>query len=53
MGGGDGAIQKSLSPYQSVPVGCCVARVFQLVAANGDTDTMRFGVVVLDDGNKS
>ena len=52
-GGGDGAVQKALSSRQAGAVGCCVAREFQLVAAEGDTDTMRFGLVGPDASNKS
>ena len=50
---GDGAIQKALSRHQAGIVGYCVAREFQLVAANSDTDTMSFGLVGPDAGNKS
>ena len=52
-GGRDGAIQKALSSRQAGAVGFCVAGEFQLVAANGDTDTMIFGLVGPDAGNKS
>ena len=52
-GGGDGAVQNSLSRRQAGAVGCGVAREFQLFANNGDTDTMRFGLVGTDAGNKS
>ena len=52
-GGGDGAVQKALSCRQYEAVGCCVAKKVQPVAANGETDTMRFGLVGPDDGNKS
>ena len=51
-GGGDGAIQKAFSRRQAGAVGCCVASEFQLVAADGDTDTMIFVLVVTDYGNK-
>ena len=51
--GEDGSIKKTLSRLQAGAVGCCVAREFQLVAANGDTETMSFGLVGPDAGNKS
>ena len=49
----DGPVQKELSIRQAGAAGCCVVREFQLVAAGSDTDTMRFGLVGLDAGNKS
>ena len=49
---GDGGIRKALSRRQDGAVGCCVAREFQLVAADSDTDAMSFGLVGPDAGNK-
>ena len=52
-GVGYSAVKKALIRLQAGAVGCCVAREFQLVAADSDTDTMRFGLVGPDTGNKS
>ena len=52
-GGRNGAVKKALRRHQADAVGCCVTREFQLVAANGDTETMRLGLVGPDAGNKS
>ena len=52
-GGGDGAVQKALSCCQDDTVGCGAARELQLFAADGDTDTMCFGLVGPDAGNNS
>ena len=52
-GGGYGAVQKALSRRQDGAVGYGVSSIFQLVAADGDTDTMCFGLVGPDAGNKS